>query len=76
METTLCSYSQHQATDLVKSTQYSMARAVLDSLIEDCKQAIEACEAEETSIQYGQGKVSAYNAVLSNLQLWRDVLLK
>lgn len=83
METRSCSYSQHQATDLMKSTQYLIARAVIDSLIEDCNQAIEAIQGvndlpagQEVDSLHAQGQVSAYNAVLSNLELWRDVLLK
>lgn len=82
METIMCSHSVHQVPDLKKS-QYDIALAVIGSLMEDCSQAQRVIEAVADSPsglgchdRYAQGAESAYRAMLSNLQAWRDALEK
>lgn len=82
METIMCSHSVHQVPDLKKS-QYDIALAVIGSLMEDCSQAQRVIEAMADSPsglgchdRYAQGAESAYRAMLSNLQAWRDALEK
>lgn len=78
----MCSHSVHQVPDLKKS-QYDIALAVIGSLMEDCSQAQRVIEAVADSPsglgchdRYAQGAESAYRAMLSNLQAWRDALEK
>lgn len=82
METIMCSHSVNQVSDLKKS-QYDIALAVINSLMEDCSQAQRVIEAVADSPsgfgcydRYAQGAESAYRAMLSNLQAWRDALKK
>lgn len=82
METIMCSHSVNQVSDL-KKTQYDIALAVISSLMEDCSQAQRVIEAVADSPsglgyhdRYAQGAESAYRAMLSNLQAWRDALKK
>lgn len=82
METMMCSHSVHQVSDLKKS-QYDIALAVISSLMEDCSQAQRVIEAVVDSPsglgchdRHAQGAESAYRAMLSNLQAWRDALKK
>lgn len=78
----MCSHSVNQVSDLKKS-QYDIALAVINSLMEDCSQAQRVIEAVADSPsgfgcydRYAQGAESAYRAMLSNLQAWRDALKK
>lgn len=82
METIMCSHSVNQVSDLKKS-QYDIALAVINSLMEDCSQAQRVIEAVADSPsglgcydRYAQGAESAYRAMLGNLQAWRDALKK
>ncbi len=74
MEAIKCKHEVHQIKQPV-TAQYRVALAVVESLISDCDYAIGIISGQEHHDNHAQGQAAAYDAVLHNLGIWRDMLL-